>query len=107
MSKLDRLLKYLGIIWSMAVLFLGVAFFLGGEWQTYKEMKEAYLESSTQDGDISNDSVLRSGDTITLLTKTDVSMALQSDESQKLENEVSIQPYNSNLVAHQFVLEKH
>ena len=39
---LDNILKVLGIVWSAVFFVCAVAFFFGGEWSTWIEIRNAY-----------------------------------------------------------------
>ena len=41
----DRLLKALGIIWSVVAFGLATAFFLGGQWNDWNEVRKRVLEN--------------------------------------------------------------
>jgi hypothetical protein len=42
-GTMDKLLKTLGVAWSVITFVIVVAFFLGGEWNDWKEIKEKVL----------------------------------------------------------------
>lgn len=41
---MDKVFKWLGIIWSILAFIAATAFFLGGEWEAWKEMKVLVLK---------------------------------------------------------------
>lgn len=41
---IDKILKYLGIAWSLIAFFAAGLFFLGGEWQQWKNIKEIHAK---------------------------------------------------------------
>ena len=45
---MGKLLQILGIAWSAIALLAGVAFFFGGEWNDWKEIKQKVLVDGTE-----------------------------------------------------------
>lgn len=42
-SKMDKTLKVLGVVWSVIAFIVIAAFFFGGEWNDWKEIKRKVL----------------------------------------------------------------
>jgi len=42
-KNVDQVFKWLGIIWSVIVFVLVIAFFAGGEWQSWQKVKSIIL----------------------------------------------------------------
>lgn len=43
--KIDRILKFLGVAWSIVAFIAAAAFFIGGEWQNWNTVKSRVLDT--------------------------------------------------------------
>ena len=54
MTKIDNVLKYLGIIWSALAVIVGAAVFFGGHWQDWIRIRQAFLDGEISSPDLAD-----------------------------------------------------
>ena len=57
MFSLDNFLKILGIAWSVIAFIAAVSFFFGGQWNDWKEIREAHQQKNVINN-VSNSGIL-------------------------------------------------